>query len=172
MAQQFIIFHDPAYKKKQKAFGSYLKAQLVQRTANSFGETCLFDANLPYETQGFYVATEQHNKVCYECIINKDPQIINIINFITTGKNYDAKVKKFELGMEELRRITPVADPAARKCPICLHKKAYQQSFDGHFGFKCNECNIGCIGFQLFYYNGNCYTIEQAKKIYKMKAFK
>jgi len=169
MSQQFIIFHDPEYDSNNQAYGYYITGVLP---INKFIETCLFDTNAPYSNQGFYVATTENNKVCYECIIQKDPQILNILNFIVTGNDYTAKIKKFELGMDELRRITPVADPSARRCPICKQKKAYKQSFDGYYGFKCNECHIGYIGPGQFYYNGKIYNPIQAGKIFKMKAFK
>lgn len=177
MTQLFTIFHDSEYLEKSKRYSnmaSTLKSYqaLLNTTANSFHEHCYFDTNSPFEKIGFYAATEENNKVCLECVTAKDPQIINIMNFITSGKDYEAKLNKLNIGMTELRRIVAVSDPNASKCPVCAEKRAYKQTFDGHYGFKCNNCQIGYVGAGVFYYNGSNYTLPQAKKIYKMKAFK
>jgi hypothetical protein len=93
------------------------------------------------------------------------------MKFITGGKSDEAKLKKFNMGMEVLRKSCAENDPNARRCPICKKWKATEKSFNGHYGLHCSGCGVGYLGNGLFELNGKKYNLVQIRKAYKMKAF-
>lgn len=164
----FYIFFDPDYKEIDFDYNQLIS---IFKTPKLYSlPTCFFDNNNYYYEQ-FYIATENKNKVCSQCIRSKDPQIQNILEFINKGKDLEAKLAKLNIGMEQLRKQIAVSDPLARKCPICCMKKAYLCKVKGKTGYSCLNCNIGYYGAGQFVFNDKIYNIEQAKKIYNMKAF-
>jgi hypothetical protein len=153
----FYIFFDPDYKE-------------IDYNKPIPTDKCFFDEN-SYYYEHFYVATENKEKVCWQCIKNKDPQIANILEFINKGKDLQSKIDKLNIGMEQLRKQIATSDPAARRCPICGIKKAYNDRVQGCSGFSCLNCKVGYKGAGQFVFNDKVYNIEQAKKIFRMKAF-
>ena len=134
-------------------------------------EFCYFDKRIAYEVGPFYVATSEGNRVCLDCVKEHDPQIINIMKFVTGGKSIEAKLKKLNMGMETLRKVCAQNDPNAKRCPICKNWKATEKSFNGHYGLHCSGCGVGYLGNGLFELNGKKYNLTQIRKVYKMKAF-
>lgn len=156
---QFHIFYDKDY--------SY---NLLSLPAFQY-KLCYFDKNVAYGVGPFYVATSEKNIVCLDCIKAQDPQILNIIKFITAGKSDEAKLKKFNMGMEALRKACPENEPNTSLCPICKNWKVTKKAFNGHYGLHCSHCGVGYVGNGIFELNAKKYNLAQIRKVYKMKAF-
>lgn len=164
---EFNIYYDHEYDSRpRRSFKEILAG------ASPFSnEKCYFDNNMPYEYNKFYIGITENDRVCYDCLLEKDPQSLNIIKFIINSKDLESQLKKLEIGMFQLRKTIAVSDPSAYKCPVCNAKMAYREKVSSKNGFKCLSCKIGYIGNGQFYFENKIYTLKQAKKVIGMKAF-
>jgi len=134
-------------------------------------DKCYFDNNYAFNDGAFYITTDADKRVCYDCAKIKDPQILNILDFITAGNDLNKQLDKLNIGLTQLRKQIAVYDKNAYKCPLCKVKKAYKHIYGTRRGFLCKNCNIGYFGGGQFIYEDKIYTMEQALKLIKMKAF-
>lgn len=126
--------------------------------------SCFLCENGFFYNSEFAYATSSGKYVCEPCVIKKDPQLANIMSFICKHTYaFESRLKKFEMGLPQLRQLIAGDDPKATVCPLCDEKRVrYKQ---------CSACGFYNLGEGLFRYENKVFNFYKAKRALKLKAF-